>query len=181
MKSLKKSETENLTSYLGSFLTRSHAPRSEPKIDTLYDPPRLSSFWGPTIVPKWRHREGTHHPVLKCPQKWEVIRWAIGHASGKLGPLAWSMAKWCKCPQVTNIGPLASKQLKMPERTKPFCHDQQLRLILLWEWTQLYTGSSMCKSSPHTQPERSHTHLLRLVCGTGWISYHFEFPISYTG
>ena len=79
-----------------SFRTRSHTPRSEPKIDTLYDPPSLSSFWGPTIVPKWRYRKGTHHPVPKCPQKWEVIRWAIGHASGKLGPLAWSMAKWCK-------------------------------------------------------------------------------------
>ena len=69
-------------------------------------------------------------------------------------------------PQVTNIGPLASKQLKMPERTEPFCHDQQLRLLLRWEWMQLCTGLSMCKSSPHTQPERSHRHLLRLVCGS---------------
>ena len=52
-----------------SFRTRSHAPRSEPKIDTLYDPPSLSSFWGRTIVPKWRYRKGTHHPVPKCPRK----------------------------------------------------------------------------------------------------------------
>ena len=50
-----------------SFRTRSHAPRSEPKIDTLYDPPSLSSFWGPTIVPVGPYECPTCH--LLC-ERW---------------------------------------------------------------------------------------------------------------
>ena len=55
----------------GSWAFRTHSPESssEPKIATPYDPPSLSSLWGPTIVPKWRGRKGIRYPAPKCPQK----------------------------------------------------------------------------------------------------------------
>ena len=55
-----------------SFRTRSHAPRSEPKIDTLYDPPSLSSFWGPTILPREGQQEGP---------PWQPGQWDLTGAS----------------------------------------------------------------------------------------------------